>query len=408
MKLKQLTERRVKAIKDARALLEKAEGEKRAMSAEENTAWDKFMAEAEECRAAIEQEEKQIAAEASLAAAANEPLALRDGAQGGQQATANPAEAVQRAAFVRYLLHGRDALNAQEVRALQADVDASGGTLVTPQTFIQSLIKGLDNEVLVRQHATKHQITNSETLGAPSLDADPDDADWTGEITSVTADSTMATGKRVLTPRPLSKLIKVSNKLLRLVPSAESLVSDRMSYKFGVTHEKAFLTGSGASQPLGVFTASGDGISTGQDVSTGNTTTEIRIDGLKAAKYKIKSQYWPKARWIFHQDAVAQIAKLKDGTGAYYWAESVRVGEPDRLLNLPAHISQYAPNTFTTAQYVGILGDFSYYWIVDALNMTIQRLVELYAATNQIGFIGRMESDGMPVLEEAFARVKLA
>ncbi len=40
--------------------------------------------------------------------------------------------------------------------------------------------------------------------------------------------------------------------------------------------------------------------------------------------------------------------------------------------------------------------------------MEVQRLVELYAATNQVGLIGRMESDGMPVLEEAFARVKLA
>jgi hypothetical protein len=40
--------------------------------------------------------------------------------------------------------------------------------------------------------------------------------------------------------------------------------------------------------------------------------------------------------------------------------------------------------------------------------MRIQRLVELYAESNQIGFIGRLETDGMPVLEEAFVRVKVA
>ena len=39
--------------------------------------------------------------------------------------------------------------------------------------------------------------------------------------------------------------------------------------------------------------------------------------------------------------------------------------------------------------------------------MMIQRLNELYARTNQVGFIGRLETDGMPVLGEAFARVKL-
>jgi len=43
-----------------------------------------------------------------------------------------------------------------------------------------------------------------------------------------------------------------------------------------------------------------------------------------------------------------------------------------------------------------------------ALNISIQVLTELYAETNQTGFIGRYELDGMPVLEEAFARLKLA
>jgi HK97 family phage major capsid protein len=102
------------------------------------------------------------------------------------------------------------------------------------------------------------------------------------------------------------------------------------------------------------------------------------------------------------------VAKLKTGAGEYIWRESVRAGEPDLLLGLPTYMSEYAPSTFTNGLYVGILGDFSNYWIADALSMDMQRLDELYAATNQVGFIGRMESDGMPVLEEAFVRVKLA
>ena len=49
-----------------------------------------------------------------------------------------------------------------------------------------------------------------------------------------------------------------------------------------------------------------------------------------------------------------------------------------------------------------------HYWIADSLNFTIKRLVELYAETSQVGYIGEMYTDGMPVLEEAFVRVKLA
>ena len=300
-------------------------------------------------------------------------------------------------------------MSGEELRALQVDSDEAGGYLVAPEQFVAELIKAVDNAVFIRQLATVHPLTTSASLGAPALDADPADADWTSEIGSAAEDSTMDFGKRELKPHPVSKLIKVSNRLIRISSiGVEALVRNRLAYKFGVTHEKGFLTGSGSGQPLGVFTASDQGISTGRDVSTGNTTTSMTFDGLIESKYTLKGQYWNKARWMFHRDGVKQIAKLKDGDGQYIWIPSVRVGEPDRLLNFPVMMSEYAPNTFTTGLYVGILGDFSHYWIADALDMQVQRLVELYARTNQTGFIGRMESDGMPVLEEAFVRVKLA
>ena len=70
--------------------------------------------------------------------------------------------------------------------------------------------------------------------------------------------------------------------------------------------------------------------------------------------------------------------------------------------------SEYAPATITTGLYTAILGDFSNYWIADALDMQLKVLNELYAENNQIGYILRKETDGMPVLEEAFARLKQA
>ena len=100
--------------------------------------------------------------------------------------------------------------------------------------------------------------------------------------------------------------------------------------------------------------------------------------------------------------------RLKDGNGQYLIREGIASDGGDMLLDLPMFESEYAPNTFTTGQYVGILGDFSRYWIADSMDMRVQRLVELYAETNQVGFIGRREVDGMPVLEEAFVRVTLA
>ena len=85
----------------------------------------------------------------------------------------------------------------------------------------------------------------------------------------------------------------------------------------------------------------------------------------------------------------------------------MQLGQPDILLGKPVNISEYAPDTFTSGLYVGMYGDLSQYWICDSLALEIQVLVELYARTNQIDYITRIETDGAPIMPAAFARVKL-
>ena len=412
MDTKELREKRAVAVAAGRAILDKAEEEKRDVTDEEQTQWDAAMADASKLKEDIDREERQADLERDLAA--SQKLADRpdpnDGDDPENRGGNEEAKKEQRASFVRFLRGGIGALSEKEQRALQADSDEAGGFTIAPEEFVTDLIKAVDNEVFIRPLANVKTLTRSDSLGAPALDADPADADWTSEIATGSEDSTMDFGKRELKPNPLAKRIKVSNKLLRSSAlNIEALVMERLAYKHAIPQEKAFLVGSGAGQPLGVFTASALGISTGRDVSTGNMATSIQSDGLLECKYSLKGQYWRRAGWIFHRDALKQIAKLKDGDGQYIWQQGLQAGQPDRLLNFPIlGMSEYAPNTFTTGRYVGILGDFSQYWIVDALDMQVQRLVELYAEKNQVGFIGRLETDGMPVLEEAFARVKLA
>ncbi len=312
-----------------------------------------------------------------------------------------------RETYNKWLAYGNEGLNRDEYRALQADVPTTGGYLLAPMQMVAGIVKFVDNAVIMRQKANVlPPVPAATTLGVPSLDTDVDDADWTAELATGSEDSALAFGRRELRPHPMAKRIKVSNTLMRATGQAESIVMDRLAYKHAVAAEKGYMTGTGAQQPLGVFTASANGISTARDVSTDNTTTTIVADNLFNVKYSLKPQYQKTGEWIFHRDAVKQIRKIKDGEGRYMWNPGL-TGTPDTLLDRPVNQSEYAPNTFTSGLYVGLFGDLSFYWIVDSLNYQVQRLVELYAATNQTGFIGRMESDGMPVLEEAFARVKL-
>jgi HK97 family phage major capsid protein len=438
-KFMELSEEQEKLVTAARALSDKAEAEKRDFTQEETNQYDKYFEDIASLKRRIEREKQLSGEETRMRTAIPTVAGRRDGTQpDANQAVAPTTGAVRirpewaqkrgiafeseqtsaqkRASFRRYILGGPMALGDNERRDLQMDQDVQGGFLVPPQEFSAALIQAVDDSVFIRQWATVETVTQAESLGIASLDADPADADWTAEIATGSADTTMKFGKRELKPHPLAKRIKISNKLIRAAKlGVEAKVIERLSYKFGITAEKAYLLGTGAEQPLGVFVATSDGISTGRDVATGNSTTAIGADGLIEAKYKIKGNYWERLRWLFHRDALKSIMKLKDTNGQYLWVTAAVAAQrglasdqPDTLIGAGVYLSEYVPNTFTTGKYVGIVGDFSKYGIVDALQMQFQRLIELYAETNQVGYIGRLETDGMPLLEEAFARVTLA
>lgn len=404
-RITQLKQKRAAKVAEARAFLDSVEAEKREMTSEDNAKYDAIMADVEQIGKTIEAEERQIELERSIAQATAEEQEER----GNSQDVESAAEILEAAARSYILTGVVDQRAETEWRALQAGSDTAGGYLVMPEQFVQRLIKAVDDAVVIRRLATTFQVPNAASLGAPSLDNDPADSDWTTEIATGSEDSTMSFGKRNLHPKALAKRIKVSNQFLRSgMMNPENLVISRLAYKFGITEEKAFLTGTGDDQPLGLFTAATSGISTGRDVSTDNTTTAITFDGLINNLYNLKVQYQDNASWLFHRDAIKMIAKLKDGDNNYIWRPAVTEARPDTILGRPVIQSEYVPNTFATGLYVGMVGDFSNYWIADALNMQVKRLEELYAETNQTGFIGRKEVDGMPVLEEAFSRVTLA
>lgn len=409
MTIQELRQRRAKLVADARAILNTADAAKRELSAEESANYDALMKQVTDLGDDIGRRERLESIEAEQRQSTHEPIRQPIGTPGAP-ALDNRATDAYRAAYRHWLAGGTDVLNAAESRALQADNGTLGGYLIPPMQFVKDLIAAKDNAVFIRRLATVQTVTSSDSLGAPSLDTDPADADWTSEIGTRQEDSSMNFGRREMKPQLIAKLVKVSEKLLNRVPNAEQVVRDRLAYKFGITEEKAFMTGTGASKPLGVFTASADGVTTARDYSTDNTTTTITFDNLKGVKYSLKGAYHPNASWVFHRDAVAMISKLKDGDGQYIWQSDVKAGEPDRILGFPVYMSEYAPNTFTTGLYVGILGDFKAgYWIADyAEGYRTKRLVELYAATGQIGILGEQYVDGAPVLAEAFARVKLA
>jgi HK97 family phage major capsid protein len=374
---------RAKLIHDARELMAPSEEEKRSLTAEEEQHFDKHWHDIEKLKKEIERDERSNDLEREEQALRmsqereEEDRRKQAGRDDDEQKTTNPrATEEYRSKFLRYLRADKTpSLDDEEFRALQSDSPSAGGYLVIPEQLAEGMIAALDNMLWIRQLARIYTVPQAQSLGIRKRTADVSTFVYASELQTPTLDTGLTFGKKVLTPHHMTGEIKVSRELLRITSfGIEAYVKERMTYNAGVVQEQNFMTGNGDAKPLGLFTASSDGISTGQDVSTGNTIGSIKTDGLMEAKYKLPAQYRhnPNNRWLFHRDAIKQIAKLKDGEGKYIWEQSIKVGESDVLLGRPVVESEYAPNTFTTGLYVGLFGD------------------------------------GMPTIENAFARVKLA
>lgn len=282
--------------------------------------------------------------------------------------------------------------------------DATAGALTAPMEFRNELIKGLDDILFMRQIGRNiGSIGNAQTLGFPYRKTAASDAEWVAEVAAAPEEQTLEYGRREFKPNRMAKLMKLSRTLVNHSPNADGIVRDEMLYRIAITMEKAYMTGDGDGKPLGIFVASNSGISTGRDVTVDSVTADAFID----MKYSLKEQYMNKAQFVMHRDLVKTVAKLKDEVGQYLWQPSLIDGQPDRLLGLPVHMSEYAPNTLSGGSYAAVLGDFNYYWIVDADALTVQVLNELYAVNNQIGYLFNYFGDGAPVLDEAFARLKI-
>lgn len=405
-RIRELREKRAKCISDARAISERVGAN--AMSAEDQAAFDAAFSAAEKLAKEIQREERLLEAERSAAAgfeAGPRQPAGEDRAEAGDQ---RPHASEEYAAeFGRYLRH--PGMN-RSAGAMNTGSGPDGGYLLAPVQMVSEFIHDLTEDVFMRQICRVTQIEGAASgLGYPTIESDPGDAEWTAEVqdSDISVSSGPTLGRRELKPHLLSVAVALSDRLVRKAPSASALVSERLREKFSQIEENAFLNGDGAAKPLGVFTASAAGISTARDVSTGNTATSPTLDGLLNAMYHCKARHRRNLSWVGSRDFYRKIATIKDGEGRYIWLSNVREGAPDTLFGRPAYESEFAPATFTGGLYVAVCGDFRYYAIADDLAMQIRALDELKALQNKIVYHAKKETDGMPIMETAFARVKL-
>ena len=169
---------------------------------------------------------------------------------------------------------------------------------------------------------------------------------------------------------------------------AESYITKRMAKSFAMTEDKTFINGTGTGEPTGILHNT-------LGAQTAVTTDTLAYDNCIELFFSVKPEYRKNAVWMMNDRTALALRKLKDGDGNYLWN-----GENDTILGKPVIISSEMPDAEDGNKPV-LFGDLSYYWIIDRAPISIKAVKELFAATDQVGYLGYERLDGKLIRSEA-------
>ena len=384
-----LREKRAKLWNDTKAFLDSHRDGDGMVSAEDNATYEKMEADVVALGKEIERLERQTAIDRELDQPTASPLVSAPIARTPEQ-KAGRASVEYKKAFWNQM-RGR---SSYEIRnALQVGELSEGGYTV-PDEFDKQLIEGLEDENIMR--GLVHIIRTGSGEHKIPIVASHGTGSWVEEEQQI-PESDDAFSQVTLTAHKFATMIRISRELLN--DSAFDLaayISHEFVRRAGAAEEQAILTGDGSHKPIGLLH---DTLGAQVGVTTASATA-ITADELIDMQHSLKSGYRRKAVWIMNDATISAIRKLKDGQGQYIWQPGIKEGAPDMLFNQRVLMSNYMP-LIATGNKVILYGDFSYYWLAERDGRTLERLNELYAVTDQVGFKMTERLDGRLILPEA-------
>lgn len=287
-----------------------------------------------------------------------------------------------------------------EVRnALQVGELTEGGYTV-PDEFEHQLVEALQEENIMR--GLVHVITTSSGDRKIPLVTSYGTASWIEEEQQI-PESDVGFNQITLGAHKLATAIRISQELLQdSAFDMAGFITHEFQRRAGAAEEEAILAGDGSHKPIGLLH---DTLGAEVGVTTASATA-ITADELIDLQHSLKSGYRRKASFIMNDATIKAVRKLKDSQGQYLWQPSIREGVPDMLLNTKIYMSNYMP-LVEGGKKVILYGDYSYYWLADRAGRTLQRLNELYAMTDQVGFKLTERLDGRLILPEAVKVLKM-
>lgn len=434
MTLKEWREKSLKALKDARSIIEKAETEKREVTADEDRQFTAYMEEHNKAakevqkRAELEAAEKEIAknqeeartkpnpedegkkektekiSEETRAMALkgwfSTPLALR----GDAIITDEQREAAKKCGFnlnqreIGFDLRNNYREVQREFRAAQTTATGSSGGFLIPEGFVSSLERALLEFGGARQVSEVMRTATGNDLPWPTSNDTSNKGEIIGENTTQNEQAIAFAQIIFKAYKYSSKMVKIPFELLQdSAIDLASLTGTILGERIGRIQNDHFTTGTGAGQPKGIVTASTLGV-------TAASATAIKGDELIDLIHAVDPAYRIGSGFMMHDSIFLAISKLKDGQGQYLFQGLV---DATRLMvkGYPVTINQSMQSSVATATKTILFGQLRKYKIRDAGEVRLIRLDERYAELDQVAFVAFMRSDGN-LLDAGVAPVK--
>ena len=397
MTISELRDKRANLWKSMTTFLDTRTGSDGVLSAEDDASYAKMEKDFDALTNEIKRMERKEALEAEMNKPVGTPITEKPMKTSDDEEKTGGASKVYNKSFWNAMRQKN--IRPEIANALQEGTDSEGGYLV-PDEFERTLIEALEEENIFRSLA--HVIQTASGDRKIPVVASKGTASWVDEEGTIT-ESDDAFSQVSIGAYKLGTLIKVSNELLNdSVFNLEQYISKEFARRIGTKEEDAFFNGDGSGKPVGIFNSTG-----GAEVGvTTASATAITADEVIDLFYSLGAPYRKKAVWVLNDATVKAVRKLKDGNGNYLWQPALTADTPDTLLGRPVKTSSYVPTIASGAKVIAF-GDFSYYWIADRQGRVFKKLSELYAATDQTGFVATQRVDGKLILPEAIKVLKM-
>lgn len=382
MKLKELREKKAELVGQMSAILDKAEGESRAMTDDEVASFNDLKTQLDALNATIEAAETTLGEQRKLETPVVEPAGGADAAQ--------EAEVRSFAGYIRGVMSG-------ETRSDTNMTKGDNGAVI-PSTIANKIVEQVRQLCPIVSMATTYRARG--TLNIPYEDsASVITADYLEEeFTSPdgTAQKLLSVSLGGYLIRALTKVSRslLNNSDIELVGYVTRKVAEAMAVKL----EREYLVGTPGK-------ISGIGQTVKKQL-TSAAAGKITGDDLIDLQESVPDVYQGAAVWIMHPKTRAMLRKLKDAEGRYMLNPDMTAKWGYTLLGKPVYTSEAMPEPANDALAV-YYGDMSGLASKVSEDVNIQLLREMYAEQHALGVLAFVECDAKIENAQKIAALKM-